>query len=303
MKDELLSFNWPVHSYGYVWIDAALNGDSEDGNKTDRFRVLSTGKEQTSENWKVDHYDPFLKFPALFRTFADTEPTEQGILEFANRYGLLGGDVTIQTPSVSPIDGPFEPVYQFEHFSVWEWEIRWMQHAVSMWDSVREGDSKYLSEFIYWIDEDTVEFKFNLQSSFKTWMQYGHIPIMSGRETFSREVGRDQLSKSFPYGNVIQPALYFMQMIVNRGMIDRVSLGCTWSTDLNRPRLQLHPYGLIGALWLQFAQAIDGDKNFHLCSNCRKWSRGGPKSKRYCSDACRMQDYRVRKAARTSETQ
>jgi hypothetical protein len=70
-------------------------------------------------------------------------------------------------------------------------------------------------------------------------------------------------------------------------------------------RLCIRPYSLLGALWAQFALAIDGGANLGACKQCGKWfmleagrGRSGRSDKEYCSDACRMRAYRKRKSSR-----
>lgn len=55
----------------------------------------------------------------------------------------------------------------------------------------------------------------------------------------------------------------------------------------------------LGALWLQFAQAVDGDRDYRSCATCGQWFELDPAiartNRRYCSDACRSKAYRTRK--------
>lgn len=72
------------------------------------------------------------------------------------------------------------------------------------------------------------------------------------------------------------------------------------------PSLCIRPSELCGALWIQFALAIDGSQNFRSCSVCQTWfpvAAGRSRTdKEYCSDACRMRAYRKRKASKTEKT-
>ena len=43
-------------------------------------------------------YQPLAAFSGLFRVFADTEPSRDGIKAFADRFGPLGGDIAKQIP-------------------------------------------------------------------------------------------------------------------------------------------------------------------------------------------------------------
>ena len=63
-----------------------------------------------------------------------------------------------------------------------------------------------------------------------------------------------------------------------------------------RARLGLAPQGLLDALWMQLALAIDGSQSLRKCAECKKWfsirSGRGRSDKKYCSNACRMRTYR-----------
>jgi hypothetical protein len=63
--------------------------------------------------------------------------------------------------------------------------------------------------------------------------------------------------------------------------------------------LQVKPNSLLGALWIQFALAVAGNKKYRACATCRQWFELSPQiartSKLFCSEACRSQAYRNRK--------
>lgn len=63
--------------------------------------------------------------------------------------------------------------------------------------------------------------------------------------------------------------------------------------------LRIGPATLLGALWLQFALAIDGNREYRSCTTCGRFYELDPAVARtnrlYCTDACRMKAYRDRK--------
>ena len=71
-------------------------------------------------------------------------------------------------------------------------------------------------------------------------------------------------------------------------------------TDDARLRIHVVPRNLLGALWLQFARGIDGQKTYLRCRGCNNWleisikATGYRTSRAYCSDACRSKAYRER---------
>ncbi len=66
-----------------------------------------------------------------------------------------------------------------------------------------------------------------------------------------------------------------------------------------QPALHIVPSTLGGAMWLQFAQAIAGNRQLRQCKVCDRWFALSPEiartSKYYCSEACRSRAYRARK--------
>src|SRR5262249_32215996 len=62
--------------------------------------------------------------------------------------------------------------------------------------------------------------------------------------------------------------------------------------------LRFTPAALLDALWLQFACAIDGNKDYRQCQECKRWFELSPGIARadrlFCSNACRTRAYRQR---------
>jgi hypothetical protein len=59
------------------------------------------------------------------------------------------------------------------------------------------------------------------------------------------------------------------------------------------------PDSLLGALWLQFAQAVIQNKQYRRCESCAEWFEISPQVARaervFCSTACRSRAYRQRR--------
>jgi hypothetical protein len=70
--------------------------------------------------------------------------------------------------------------------------------------------------------------------------------------------------------------------------------------DSDRPRFRIVASHLAGALWMQLARYVDGDKDYVQCVVCNKWleisldETGFRTSRLYCSNACRSKAYRAR---------
>ena len=81
---------------------------------------------------------------------------------------------------------------------------------------------------------------------------------------------------------------------------------CLQNTDdpLN-PTLRMVPHDLLSAMWLQFALAVEGNRNYEPCDECHSWMEIAPGSgrpdKKFCSSACSMRAYRKRKKKGSSK--
>jgi hypothetical protein len=83
--------------------------------------------------------------------------------------------------------------------------------------------------------------------------------------------------------------------LVNGGLAGRVTPRFVQDPRNGKLELQTVPENLLGALWLQLAEAIGGGKQFRQCITCGGWFEvSGRSDRRVCSDACRSRAYRGR---------
>jgi hypothetical protein len=91
-----------------------------------------------------------------------------------------------------------------------------------------------------------------------------------------------------------------MQNLINEHLHHRASPRLLWEQSRDRLGLYIVPEGLIGALWLQFARAVERDARFRQCPECTTWFEVAPgrgrTDKQFCSNACRTKAYRKRQA-------
>jgi hypothetical protein len=95
-----------------------------------------------------------------------------------------------------------------------------------------------------------------------------------------------------------------LQKTLNENLRNRVSPQLLWSVRRSRPNslaLFFVPGNLLGLMWLQLAQAVNGNKQYRQCLACKTWmlispETDGHRSSRFtCSNACRMKVYYGRK--------
>src|SRR5687767_8075834 len=89
-SNEFIAFDWVALRDGYDWIDAhevyMPPRWGEGWAPAGRWLVLRP----EAQNRRPRRYNPLEEETSLFRTFAETPLTEDGILQFTNQYGWLG---------------------------------------------------------------------------------------------------------------------------------------------------------------------------------------------------------------------
>ncbi|HKF59470.1 MAG TPA: hypothetical protein VKJ45_28785 [Blastocatellia bacterium] len=247
-------FEWKVARAGYRWIDS-LDGT----------RICAVDAEQPDWFGSDGYETPYhpLERTGLFREFAGLAPTAKGILDFANRFGLLGigGNFTLETESDAVL-------VRAEPFALWKQEIQTLKMAVAFWDifSASGGPTIVRKELQ----------KLNLPSAVRR---------------------RLHLDDDDPG----MAALSFVQTLTDPRLQEHTSPRLLFQGNLPRLELVLMPSTLLGALWLQFSLAIDGLKRFIKCSQCgapfelsRDKRTGKRADAQFCSVRCRVGHYRAR---------
>lgn len=285
-------FAWSVPKRGYRW--AALSPISVDRGIEKQKRVLTDGLTTPAE---YRRYAPLREESGLFRTFAlETEISEGGILGFANKYGHLGGPVSIPVLTETSMLGSGETL------DSWSREILELRHLVKLWEMVYSGDTAEIARRIQWNGESGVEYDSDPGQAFGAKM-----PPLTARSftTIASERIRQEmlaeLLQRFQPGDVIAPARCLLQLRINENL-NRCQTNARLFLDSGWTRLRLHivPSGLIGCLWLQFAMAVSGDKQYRQCDDCARWYEiGGNQTarsdKRFCDGTCKSNAHRKKK--------
>jgi hypothetical protein len=295
MSSDLFTFGWPVPSGGFRWVDAGVK--SSDGHTV---RVLVEQHEAGLAAYR--RYDPLIEDPALYRSFADTPPTEEGIITFADRWGALGEwDVITGT---TPMMGR-----KAELFTVWVHGISEMRQAVWIWDRLTSQSREVqleLRRHLWWERDGDghthVIFDSHPQlprTQTKTDDGYSRVFAIVASDQF----GDEGLSQ-FIENDLAAPARDFLYRLVNRNLRGRVSPRLVpgappplKSRLAVLASLQLAPTNLLACLWLQLAQVVSGLKAQRQCLGCRKWFEAAERrtDKLYCGDACRKQAHQEKR--------
>jgi hypothetical protein len=294
MPDVPLQFRWQVAQGGYRWVDSdpAFEPDQQ------RQLFLTDGRPTGAAGYRVLPYLPLAEFPGLFRVFADTEPSRDGIKAFADRFGPLGPNIAKQIPLYDQRNAMGVPLGTGEPLGAWSDEILTMRYAIDIWEAARTGDVASLEHVIHWKPGGS-----GVEIAGHPGVPGGQLPEAPARVErawiASSHLGDDVLGRFVP-GDLVKPALHYVQSTINRQLEGRASPRLLWDAKRERLGLYIVPAGLIGALWLQFARAVERDSQFRQCAECGIWFERAPGTARadklYCSTPCRTKAYRKRQA-------
>jgi hypothetical protein len=216
----------------------------------------------------ADHraYQPLIDNTGLFREIATLNSTEAAIRNFANLYGQLDDGSNI------PLGTKFgETLVRGETLEDWRKEIADLQLAVTLWDLVsKEGGARALTE----------------------------ISKKLNRRGFPLKI---QQILRLEEGDPVTAILSFIRNMCNARLIRHAVPKLLLPATSPRLSLCLAPQSLVGAVWLQFAIAIDVLKTYLKCDYCgspfevSKDARTGKRpDAKFCTTRCRVNNYRAR---------
>lgn len=284
MTSELFSAELAVPKAGFQWCDAGyVDVDPDfDGDvvrvagyllRTDRYLI-------PADQFPVEDktYELFTEHPGLFRTFASLRATENEILNFGNKFGWLGFPTII-------VDAENLPEREeSDDDPIWE-------EVLEGWHIYQRDGSRPHPEFYgESLGQWTARIG-EMRDAIRIWE-----PLRAKKPNRSNRPERHSSTS-----DDVAPGWTLLRGVVNFHLRYR---GAPQLTDgRSGPQLQFQTSKLLESLWLQFARAVEGDKDYDRCPRCGNYFEIGPsagrKGKVYCSDACRMAAHRKRKAEQT----
>lgn len=278
-NDDLFAddlFRWTVAHIGYRWVRSRIHRD-----RNARWQLLTENTEWGNEI-EEKRYSP-LCVPELFERLARTEPTDEGILTFANQFGLLG----VEQP-IDLLDTEGDIRYG-ETFHDWESKIRAIRIAVSLWRVV-QNDQAALRDHFTWRSDGKLhgwEFVWKEKDSYGKLRHF----IPSGPRTRATD-------------DITRAAKIVIGRMADEVLLDQCATRLLWSQAQNKLVVRIVPKSLLGAAWWQFSRAVVGEIKYKTCKACPKpmeISLDGIshyKNREFCSSACKQRFYRekVKKA-------
>jgi len=234
--------------------------------------------------------------PDLFLEFS-TCSTPESALQFARTWGALG--------AIQPVPKPDRHELRWaagvEPLADWLKQANWMRITVGVWEALQavrrdDGDTVHLEDMIRWPSRDSVEVREG-DSWRHLWSEGSSVAALTGTEV------------SFEYGDLVGPARHYLEDMISRGVQEGTVAVLDWPPGRGRPKIGVRPANLLGALWLQFAEAVTGEKEAGTCAICGRQflvpPRGRGKGARYCSRRCKWRgspSYARRQAAKANRT-
>lgn len=329
---DLVEFEWAVPESGYEWISAKPLGQLEDKNDVSKVlpflartsyagqiaafataqpkqftnsTFLVARNELANEEGSLRQFNPFSERRELFRDFSDLSNDPEDFVRFANRYGHLG-DSEFRI-SLHPPDTEKSKRLSGEPLIVWQFESDILKQAVFIWDLHRRNERGRLAAHFQRVirdkfrNQDTAYWRFWREP--RGWeLNDGPRGALLWDNSAGRLWVRENDLASEDKSDLHKVALKILQNTTNEQLSGRLSANLSPQSDSGELVLSLRPTSLIGAIWLQFAQAVSNHTEFRRCTVCGSWmeisENASRRDKSYCSDACRMRAYRARKASK-----
>jgi hypothetical protein len=217
-------------------------------------------------------YRPF-EHSGLFRTFADTPETLDGILAFVARFGSLRKQ---------------HAGFVEESFAEWAWTIQIFRTGVAVCEHVAEGNRKALAKYIRF-QPDHVQFLDPTKTA------DGDAEAITGiRTEVLVLLGLDPR----PGKDLISIALMLASHAL-RKVGGQMTPDFAWNSVARQIRTRVEVSSLNQMMALQFLSAYGTGKTFAACLVCHRWfelSPGVNRSDRTtCSDSCRVRAYAARR--------
>jgi hypothetical protein len=248
------------------------------------------------------HYQPLKENTALFLEFAQTPPTESGILAFANQYGMLGYDESVKGFKARRAGESFarwaSRMVGSDVESVEEWvkQIGLMRDAVNLWQALEQGKNGKDSLLQLWA---------------KRWRPL-RTPAAKERARqdalLAPELIEGLANRQCTTTEVIQNCRAFLLTTCNAALQKCPASATLFETRDGDFQITFRPTGLLAAMWLQFAQAIADNYEIKICRGCGKPFQTGPGASRRagattCKDSCRQRAWQKdQKEKEASET-
>jgi hypothetical protein len=272
---------WHYAKSGYDW--SVVFGQDEQGNVAD-FEII-TPIEVPRGGYDTVDYRQYAPEPGLFIKLSELQPDKHAVLDFANKFGLLGVSQIMSPPDDDP-----SKIYSIfgETMEVWERVIRNLKGAVRLWQLIQEDQIAEISKLlkwgggIGWLFEDP------------GWGTFCEPGLLGTIGDGFRRLPLPTIPKDKP----IEAASRFVQLLINYHLPEHCKFLLLWSESRNNFVTKLVPTDLVGFAWLQFSRTVTKEVQFTACKVCRGPIEIGQDRRQrnavFCSAKCKMKAQRAR---------
>jgi hypothetical protein len=234
----------------------------------------------------------------LHRTFADTAPTPEGIMRFAQRWGLLGM--------------PFSPRIRAERLRDWVVALQLIRTCVEALEAVRGNDAQYFERRIDWGDRRKGQLPtFDVVPT--RWLRPRpnlKVAVGPGLVAVPHSISETDLLRPIRNKDALAFGALALAEIVH-DQLSKYTRGGLLLADVPRVQsgsvqmragLSFEPNNLLGALWLNLASEMEPTREFTRCARkrCGQWFWVGGAGRRagaeYCSTVCQSRAYDDRRS-------
>lgn len=226
-------------------------------------------------------HDPFFfeKDFGLFHIFAFTPATPTAVLNFASRYGALGGSCSVPIVHQGG-ESRGEPL------SRWYREMEAMQRAIRVWELVRSKNPDRIREWV------RVEI---LKLSDANEAAAVRVVAPSDADALINPFQSEGEHAASPATEILEPSDEQILDAARRWLVfeinARIGSVALMVGDAGTGGLRLVPQSLLSGLWLQLALTVAGQRKYRSCKQCGDpillAPRGSRTNRLYCSDPCK----------------
>ena len=283
---DIFNFVCWVPKSGFEWTEAQLHKDQRNAASHPDHLTEAIRADLAELHWlvrrehreSIPHHQerrPLKENTGLFLEFAETEPSETAIQEFASRHGWLGLErIVVARDGNEPRHG--EPLW------LWAREIETMRAVVDLKDAIDRKDDHTLSQWIHRDKNGHGRYERDIYGQrFETplWANEGHF------------LGD---KKAATAADVFCAAKMLAMGFANERLKDHVHELLLYDQESRDLVRRVQPRNFLGALWHQCARYLTEGAKWRRCKNCNAWfevstaGRGRREDAEYHSENCRI---------------
>lgn len=249
-------------------------------------------RRKPDDSWRGEVVRPFDSDEVVSLNLLRKGNTLKGWLDFTNKYGLIGHAPVLDRWLLC---GKEKRAFiaEIEHEGEWHHLRNVLFRIYKYYPAIRDRDSEFLSNFITWSSNDVVREDRGLEIS---GIKIAPAIAMRGKYRMNA-----RYFENMNRPDVFVPAAIAMSDGVNQYLEKSLSLEISFDASSLEFSSSFR-YGSLGsALVAEAVEFVAGRLEARACNVCGTWFRVGVSHKRkdriFCSAACKMRDYRIRKSA------